>query len=217
MSKLRFLMLLPCVLVVGCDRQRAVDAVGSSPAKPGRAGDANHRHHRHHHQLSSSAGERPQSLGRPGAIWTGLARRRQPEHHYHFANDVTVEGQPLSAGTYGLHMIPNQDQWTIIFSKMHTAWGSFSYKESEDALRITVKPQAAEFHNALAYDFDRTQARFRRRRDELGQGRGAVQGFGRRQQGRGSEPATISSAGCRSTPGTAGTMPRPTWSTTRWT
>ena len=71
-----------------------------------------------------------------------------------FANDVMIEGKPLPAGTYGLHMIPNQDQWTVIFSKMSTAWGSFSYKESEDALRVDVKPQAAEFHNALAYDFD---------------------------------------------------------------
>lgn len=71
-----------------------------------------------------------------------------------FANDVMVEGKPLPAGTYGLHMIPNKDQWTVIFSKMNTAWGSFSYKESEDALRVNVTPQPAEFHNALAYDFD---------------------------------------------------------------
>jgi tetratricopeptide (TPR) repeat protein len=71
-----------------------------------------------------------------------------------FPNDVTIEGKQLAAGTYGLHMIPNQDQWTVIFSKMHTAWGSFSYKEDEDALRVTVKPQTADMHNALTYDFD---------------------------------------------------------------
>lgn len=71
-----------------------------------------------------------------------------------FPNDVTIEGKPLAAGTYGLHMIPNQDQWTIIFSKMHTAWGSFSYKQDEDALRVTVKPQTADMHSALTYDFD---------------------------------------------------------------
>jgi hypothetical protein len=71
-----------------------------------------------------------------------------------FPNDVTIEGKPLAAGTYGLHMIPNQDQWTVVFSKMHTAWGSFSYKEDEDALRVTVKPQTADMHNALTYDFD---------------------------------------------------------------
>ena len=33
-----------------------------------------------------------------------------------FSNDVEVEGKPLKAGTYGLHMIPAQEDWTIIFS-----------------------------------------------------------------------------------------------------
>ncbi len=71
-----------------------------------------------------------------------------------FSDPVSVEGKPLDKGTYGLHMIPNQDQWTVIFSKVNTAWGSFSYKESEDALRVTVKPQASEMREALAYDID---------------------------------------------------------------
>lgn len=73
------------------------------------------------------------------------------------ANDVSIEGKPLAAGTYGVHMIPNEDQWTVIFSKQHDAWGSFTYKEDEDALRVTVKPQSADMHNALTYDFDQLQ------------------------------------------------------------
>ena len=71
-----------------------------------------------------------------------------------FTDAVSVEGQPLDKGTYGLHMIPNQDQWIIAFSKINSAWGSFSYKESEDALRVTVKPQAAELQEALLYQID---------------------------------------------------------------
>ncbi len=71
-----------------------------------------------------------------------------------FTDPVTIEGQPLDKGTYGLHMIPGENQWTVIFSKMSTAWGRFSYKQDEDALRVTVKPQTAEFHDALTYDFD---------------------------------------------------------------
>ena len=51
-------------------------------------------------------------------------------------------------------MIPNADEWTIIFSKNSTSWGAFTYDEKEDALRVTVKPQAADMHNALTYDFD---------------------------------------------------------------
>jgi hypothetical protein len=71
-----------------------------------------------------------------------------------FTDPVTIEGQPLDKGTYGLHMIPGENQWTVIFSKMSIAWGSFTYKQDEDALRVNVKPQTAEFHDALTYDFD---------------------------------------------------------------
>ena len=70
------------------------------------------------------------------------------------SDDVSVEGKPLAAGTYGLHMIPTADQWTVIFSKNSTSWGSFSYDEKEDALRVNVKPQAGEFTETMAYTFD---------------------------------------------------------------
>jgi tetratricopeptide (TPR) repeat protein len=51
-------------------------------------------------------------------------------------------------------MIPGENQWTVIFSKNSGSWGSFTYKQDEDALRVNVKPQACELHDALAYDFD---------------------------------------------------------------
>jgi len=71
-----------------------------------------------------------------------------------FSDPVSVEGEMIPKGNYGLHMIPGTDQWTIIFSKNSSAWGSFTYKQDEDALRVKVKPQASEMHEALAYDFD---------------------------------------------------------------
>jgi hypothetical protein len=74
-----------------------------------------------------------------------------------FSDPVQIEGKPLDKGTYGLHMIPNADQWTIIFSKNSTSWGAFTYDEKEDALRVTVKPKPADMHNALTYDFDDLQ------------------------------------------------------------
>ncbi|MEO8146570.1 MAG: DUF2911 domain-containing protein [Bacteroidia bacterium] len=57
-----------------------------------------------------------------------------------FTTNVRVEGKQLSAGTYGLHMIPSATDWTIIFSKNSTSWGSFFYDKNEDALRVDVKP-----------------------------------------------------------------------------
>ena len=75
-----------------------------------------------------------------------------------FSDPVTIEGQPLDKGTYGLHMIPGESQWTVIFSKDSKDWGSFSYKQEDDALRVNVKPQPAEAYNALSYDFDDVKA-----------------------------------------------------------
>ena len=72
-----------------------------------------------------------------------------------FSDPVTIEGQPLEKGVYGLHMIPGESEWTVIFSRNSTSWGSFTYKQDEDALRVTVKPQPADMHNALTYDFDK--------------------------------------------------------------
>lgn len=86
-----------------------------------------------------------------GQVWRAGANENTT---IQFSDPVTVEGKPLAAGTYGLHMLPGPDTWEIIFSKSSTAWGSFSYDKAEDALRVTVKPQPSEFHEALAYDFD---------------------------------------------------------------
>ena len=86
-----------------------------------------------------------------GKVWRAGANENTT---ISFSDPVTIEGKPLDRGTYGLHMIPTADQWTIIFSKNFTSWGAFTYNESEDALRVNVKPQAAEMHDALTYDFD---------------------------------------------------------------
>jgi len=69
------------------------------------------------------------------------------------SHEVSIEGKTLPAGRYGLHMIPGQDEWTIIFSKNSSAWGSFFYDEAEDALRVTVKPHKHEYREYLTYEF----------------------------------------------------------------
>lgn len=86
-----------------------------------------------------------------GQVWRAGANENTA---IEFTDPVSIEGKPLAKGVYGLHMIPNENEWTVIFSKAATSWGSFSYKQDEDALRVTVKPQPSEFHEALTYDFD---------------------------------------------------------------
>ena len=71
-----------------------------------------------------------------------------------FTHDVKIEGKPLKAGTYGLHIIPGPEECTVIFSYSSTAWGSFFYDEREDALRVVVKPRADGHEESLRCGFD---------------------------------------------------------------
>lgn len=90
-----------------------------------------------------------------GEVWRAGANENTT---IRFTDNVMIDGKPLAKGVYGLHMIPRENEWTVIFSNIHTAWGSFTYKEADDALRVTVKPQPADFREALTYDFDDVKA-----------------------------------------------------------
>lgn len=69
------------------------------------------------------------------------------------SHPVKIQGQPLAAGRYGLHMLAGEKDWTLILSRNSSAWGSFTYDEAEDALRVTVTPEKAPYREWLAYDF----------------------------------------------------------------
>ena len=58
-------------------------------------------------------------------------------------DDVLVNGQKLAAGTYSLHTIPGKDEWTVIFNSDAGQWGSFTYDEKKDVLRVKAKPRPA--------------------------------------------------------------------------
>src|SRR5204862_7457192 len=73
-----------------------------------------------------------------GKVWRAGANENTT---IEFSDDVSVEGKPLAKGLYGLHIVPNPDSCTVIFSKTNTAWGSYSYDQKDDALRVDVKPK----------------------------------------------------------------------------
>lgn len=74
------------------------------------------------------------------------------------SHDVRVEGEPLAAGSYGLHMIPGEETWTLIFSNDSTSWGSYFYDAAEDALRVEVTPREHPYTHWLTYEFIDRQA-----------------------------------------------------------
>jgi hypothetical protein len=71
------------------------------------------------------------------------------------SDDVSINGQPLKAGTYSLHMVPGHDEWTIVFNNDAGQWGSFTYDAKKDALRVKAKPEmVADSQETLEYTFD---------------------------------------------------------------
>jgi tetratricopeptide (TPR) repeat protein len=61
-----------------------------------------------------------------------------------FSTAVSLEGKELAAGKYAFFVIPkagDDAKWTVIFNKVSDQWGAYQYDESQDALRVDVKPQ----------------------------------------------------------------------------
>ncbi|MFB6248815.1 MAG: DUF2911 domain-containing protein [Salinibacter sp.] len=70
-----------------------------------------------------------------------------------FSSDVTVQGEPLSAGTYSLYTIPGPDSWTIIFNGIANQWGT-EYNKSEDVLRVEATPESGPKVEMMMFYFE---------------------------------------------------------------
>ena len=94
--------------------------------------------------------------GEPIVPWNHVWRAGANEATmFQVTDDVLINGQPLKAGTYSMHTVPGKDEWTIIFNNDAGQWGSFTYDEKKDALRVKTKPQAAgDNQEWLEYTFD---------------------------------------------------------------
>lgn len=102
---------------------------------------------------------RPAVKGR--AIWGGLVPYGQiwraganEATTLELTTDAKINGQSLPKGKYALFILPTEKDWTFIFSKNHKTWGSYSYDQKEDALRVTVTPQSAGHMERLEYGFE---------------------------------------------------------------
>ncbi len=86
-----------------------------------------------------------------GQVWRAGANENTV---FTITDDVEIMGNVLPAGSYGLHLLPEKEEWTFIFSKNHTSWGSYFYDAQEDALRVSVPVEKApEYRDWMAFDF----------------------------------------------------------------
>ena len=77
-----------------------------------------------------------------------------------FTHDVTLEGNPVKAGTYALFMAPEENgDVTVILSTNITSWGSYYYDEKEDVLRFKTKMIDLDTHTEmLTFEFNTVDA-----------------------------------------------------------
>ena len=85
-----------------------------------------------------------------GQIWRAGANEATT---ISFTEDVTIEDQPLRAGTYSFFAVPGEKEWTLVFNREVKQWGAFEYKEAKDALRVKVVPRPGPFEEWLSYRF----------------------------------------------------------------
>ena len=100
---------------------------------------------------------RPQLKGRAlsklapnGKVWRTGANEASEIKFY---QDTKFGGKSLEAGTYALFTIPGETEWTIILNKDLDTWGAYSYKESNDVIRIKAPVSSGETVEAFSIAF----------------------------------------------------------------
>ena len=95
-------------------------------------------------------------------IWGGLVPYDSPWRSganlmttIEFNNPVTIQGNSIAAGEYGLFTIPTKNDWTVIISKTTGRWNPDEYSETNDVARFSISPkQNDNAQERLTYLFD---------------------------------------------------------------
>lgn len=62
-----------------------------------------------------------------------------------FGEEVMIGGKKVPAGKYGLLTIPGENEWTVIISKQTGVTSPADYKQDQDVVRVTTKPEKMPF------------------------------------------------------------------------
>jgi tetratricopeptide (TPR) repeat protein len=62
-----------------------------------------------------------------------------------FGEDVTIDGNKIAAGKYGLLTIPGETEWTVIITKQTDVTSPAAYKQDQDVARIKATPITLPF------------------------------------------------------------------------
>ena len=58
-----------------------------------------------------------------------------------FEQSVNFGGKTVSAGTYGLFVIPTEKEWKVILNKDSQQWGDYTFDEKQNVVDVTIPVQ----------------------------------------------------------------------------
>ena len=91
------------------------------------------------------------SYGDPNLAWRAGANMNT---RISFSTDVTINGEPLKAGSYGFHIDVDGDNFTLMFAHHDNLWGSYYLdREQHISLTIQVQAEACPPSEQLDYEF----------------------------------------------------------------
>ncbi|MCG9793012.1 DUF2911 domain-containing protein [Flavobacterium algicola] len=91
------------------------------------------------------------TLAPAGKVWRTGANEAVDVTLY---KDIKLGGKMIKAGEYSLFTIPGEKEWTIILSKDINVWGSYSYNEANDVVRVKAPVTAGESLENLSMTFE---------------------------------------------------------------
>ena len=72
-----------------------------------------------------------------------------------FSEPVMINDKRVTAGTYSVFSIPGPNEWTVILNSDTTLYGTQSYNQSKDVLRLKTKPEkTSRYYESFTIDID---------------------------------------------------------------
>lgn len=90
------------------------------------------------------------SYGDPNLAWRAGANMNT---RISFSTDVTINGTPLKAGSYGFHVDVNDNDYTLMFAHHDNQWGSY-YLDREQHVSLSVKVNSEECAHSEQLDYE---------------------------------------------------------------
>ena len=84
-----------------------------------------------------------------GRIWTPSA---DSSAQLRLSRPVEIDGHALPAGSYGIWTIPDSTAWTVVFSRVASAF-HLRYPQGQDVLRVRAIPERGDYMETLQFSF----------------------------------------------------------------